>query len=56
MLLITNVVSNQTTTYLGKRFNLNENVGSELSFVCRSILIFLHKRFSRNNSNKISKQ
>ena len=38
--------------YFEKRFNLNENVGSEVSFVCWIVLIFLHKC----TSNKISKQ
>ena len=56
MLLITTVVSNQTMAYFAKRFNLNENVGSEVSFVCWIVLIFLHKCFSRHTSNKISKQ
>ena len=46
MLLITNVVSNQTMDYFTKRFNLNKNVGSEVSFVCWIVLIFLHKCFS----------
>ena len=56
MLLITTVVSNQTMAYFAKRFNLNENVGLEVSFVCWIVLIFLHKCFSRHTSNKISKQ
>ena len=56
MLLITTVVSNQTMAYFAKRFNLNENVGSEVNFVCWIVLIFLHKCFSRHTSNKISKQ
>ena len=34
MLLITNVVSNQTMAYFAKRFDLNKNVGSEVGFVC----------------------
>lgn len=56
MLLITNVVSNQTMAYFAKRFDLNKNVGSEVGFVCWIVLIFLHKCFSWHTSNKISKQ